>query len=265
MQKLQSFDDLDLDSPTEEWRNNEHFAANIGSILRPGTAVVTHVQMAWHPQGKSASSSCFSPRQMVLLCCLVLAAAQVPQSSLIYCMHGTPSSGCWSLQYLEPICCREVASAGNFLHSRRGMAGHCCGRPELPFKSEHIACFRCRCAAISPDLISTMLACATGQSSKDDRASMLNGTCRCSGIACCRSEGKRQARCQLPQTLQAPHSSSRLLQPLLLSSLPVQPLLARLQLLRPHTACQLAKEWSSHLLPGCLTDQQWQLWTCGAM
>ena len=69
MQKLQSFDDLDLDSPTEEWRNNEHFAANIDSILRPGTAVVTHVQMAWHPQGKSAGSSCASPRQVVLSCC----------------------------------------------------------------------------------------------------------------------------------------------------------------------------------------------------
>ena len=99
MQKLQSFDDLDLDSPTEEWRNNEHFAANIGSNLRPGTAVVTHVQMAWHPQGKSASSSCSSPRQVVLLCCLVL-AAQVQQSSLIYSMHGTPSSRCWSFQPL---------------------------------------------------------------------------------------------------------------------------------------------------------------------
>ena len=83
MQKLQSFDDLDLDSPTEEWRNNEHFAANIGSIRRPGTAVVTHVQMAWHPQGKSSASIHFRPGQVVLPCCLVLAAAQTQQSSLI--------------------------------------------------------------------------------------------------------------------------------------------------------------------------------------
>ena len=91
MQKLQSFDDLDLDSPTEEWGNNEHFAANIGSILRPGIAVVTSVQMAWHPQGKSAGSSSLQGKWCwYAVWCWWLLKFSITASP----MHATPSSRC---------------------------------------------------------------------------------------------------------------------------------------------------------------------------
>ncbi|KAK9816884.1 hypothetical protein WJX72_006695 [[Myrmecia] bisecta] len=50
--KTESFEDLDLEQPTDEWRRDLKFQGGLGAHLPPGSSTITATLLAWHSSGQ---------------------------------------------------------------------------------------------------------------------------------------------------------------------------------------------------------------------